>query len=362
MPGEETKKPFGLVPSEGPSESTRLDDFVQKFTPDSLDPDDILIELRLPEKLEELLQKYFEPYGMKIEGGEVTDNWDETSRTISRARGDQADVTLVHMPKWFAANGNHAKELHKLQSALWNKTVRIIAPGCDNPSLAFSDILKDWGNDPRDERRVDSDFVAWNHLKELTAGKWNAAKIFRLEIEEEAAPAKAEDDAKAAVREVPMPKRDKVFISYAGDDQKWLKRLRGHLDPLLKRLKMKTRPELDLEKVVFDATKIGPGEEWRKEIDAALESAKVGVLLVSKAFLNSDFIDRHELLPILTAAKEGGLRILWVQLDVCIWKPTEIAKYQAVKKPVEPLSRMKENEYEEILAELAQLIVTELEE
>ncbi|MFQ5527171.1 MAG: toll/interleukin-1 receptor domain-containing protein, partial [Thermoanaerobaculia bacterium] len=186
--------------------------------------------------------------------------------------------------------------------------------------------------------------------------------------EVEAAPAKPEKEAEAEVEadaeaeKEPAPVRDRVFISYAGEDEKkhkWLTRLQDHIDPLQDAF-IEKRPELADEELIFDATKIKPGEQWRERIDEALARAKVGVLLVSKAFLVSPFIKTEEALPILLAAKEEGLTILWVLLDVCNWEQTEIAKFQAMNE-TKPLAVMKKTQAEKVLKKLSKLIFEELE-
>lgn len=128
----------------------------------------------------------------------------------------------------------------------------------------------------------------------------------------------------------PPQVRDHVFICYSRKDKQWLVKLQTTLAPLTRKGKIK----------VWADTEINPGNQWREEINKALVVAKVAVLLVSQNFLASDFIEKHELPPLLEAAKKEGLIILWIPVSYCMYEETEIEKYQAVCDPSRPLESL----------------------
>lgn len=105
----------------------------------------------------------------------------------------------------------------------------------------------------------------------------------------------------------------KVFISYSHKDLVWKDRLLEHLAPL------KKQGLLD----VWSDERIRLGDNCRQEIEEAIASAKMAILLISVHFLNSSFISEKEVPMMLKRQKENGLRFLPIILDHCLWKDME---------------------------------------
>ncbi|HEV7669914.1 MAG TPA: tetratricopeptide repeat protein [Thermoanaerobaculia bacterium] len=125
-----------------------------------------------------------------------------------------------------------------------------------------------------------------------------------------------------------MPK-PKVFISYSHLDRAWKDRLVKHLQVLVR------EERLDL----WDDSRIPAGADWLAEIQEAIQSAEVAVLLVSVDFLNSRFIRETEVPAFLVRRKAEGLHVFPVIVDECLWREVqEISSMQARPLDGRPLA------------------------
>jgi hypothetical protein len=140
--------------------------------------------------------------------------------------------------------------------------------------------------------------------------------------------------------------RDVVFICYCNKDKKWLEEMRTMLAPVIRRKVLS----------VWHDRKIKPGEKWRSEIAKALRKTRVGVLLVTKNFLASEFINEVELKYLLRNAKTIGIKLLPVYVGHCMWKHSPLAEVQFVNDTEKPLGQYRGTNLDKHLKEVCEKI------
>ena len=101
--------------------------------------------------------------------------------------------------------------------------------------------------------------------------------------------------------------RTKILISYSHQDERWRQRLMEQLDVLA---------QSGLVEVWADR-QIGVGERWRERIDQAMLEARIAVLLLSAAFLTSQFIVNMEVPRLLRAHEAAGMTIYPLLIRPC---------------------------------------------
>ncbi len=118
------------------------------------------------------------------------------------------------------------------------------------------------------------------------------------------------------------------FISYAHADERYLKNLQDHL-AVLKRQR--------LVSVWYDR-EIDGGDEWDEEIRKQLFAADIILLIVSPAFLASEYIDSEELSVALALGKARKTTVIPVILEDSFWKDNKaLASFQALPKGATPI-------------------------
>src|SRR5215468_6948295 len=144
----------------------------------------------------------------------------------------------------------------------------------------------------------------------------------------------------------------KLFYCYAHEDQA----LRDALDSHLIGLKRQR-----LIEIWYDG-KISAGTEWEKEIDKHLSSADIVLLLVSVAFLASDYCYGKEMEQALQRHEKGEARVIPIILRPVDWEDAPFSKLQVLPTEARPVTKWGDphDAYTEIAKSL-RVVVKELQ-
>lgn len=159
-----------------------------------------------------------------------------------------------------------------------------------------------------------------------------------------------------AQRELLPPKsrdqRNKVFISYAHDVENetgWVKRIVTHLNGLKHNIPM----------TVWTDASIEAGTRWSEEIEQAMSTSRVAILILTPDFLSSSFIRDAELPPLLEAADADGTKVLCVygsNVHLSSGVGERLARYQFVNDLAEPLNSLSDTDRESVYVKLTALV------
>ncbi len=132
----------------------------------------------------------------------------------------------------------------------------------------------------------------------------------------------------------------KVFISYSHKDEVWKDRLQKQLAVL----------EHQGLLSVWEDRQIAAGDDWYPEIERAIESAHVAILLITADFLSSKFILGKKVPPLLERRKQEGLRVIPLILKPCTWQIVDwLSQIQGRPEDNKPLSGFNEHDQDDCI-------------
>ncbi|MEM6453552.1 MAG: toll/interleukin-1 receptor domain-containing protein [Acidobacteriota bacterium] len=116
-----------------------------------------------------------------------------------------------------------------------------------------------------------------------------------------------------------------IFVSYSREDAGWADRVEEMFAPLLG-----DDGEIEL---FIDRTDIAPGDDWPDALDAAIERAHVGIVLVTPRALATEFVMKREVGRFLAR----GIRVLALYIEDCLFEATPLERIQFSNDPKYPL-------------------------
>lgn len=120
----------------------------------------------------------------------------------------------------------------------------------------------------------------------------------------------------------------KVFVSYSHKDEVLKDELMTHLSILQRNNYIDS----------WDDRMITGGLEWDQEINENLVSADMVLLLVSSAFLDSDYCYDVELATAIEWADLGAKVVMPIIVRPCLWEVASFSKFQALPKNGTPVT------------------------
>lgn len=121
----------------------------------------------------------------------------------------------------------------------------------------------------------------------------------------------------------------KVFYSYAHEDEAARDRIDGHLALLARQNLI----------VGWHDRHIVPGAEWNEVIGERLASADIVLLLVSRAFMASEYVNQVEIPEAMRAHASGSVRVVPILIEETPgWEKAAFAKLQILPTGAKPIT------------------------
>jgi DNA-binding NarL/FixJ family response regulator len=135
------------------------------------------------------------------------------------------------------------------------------------------------------------------------------------------------------------PPLAEIFVSYSHEDTRYREVFESHMAALRKYGKI----------TIWSDAAIKPSSLWREEIEAAISRARMGVALVSKNYIQSDFCTNVELQEFLRARSERGLKLIAIVVADCYWQGIpDISRFQILPQDrhnmVKPIKSFKDKD------------------
>ena len=142
-----------------------------------------------------------------------------------------------------------------------------------------------------------------------------------------------------------------VFISYSHKDREWKDKLVSHLNVLGYEGRLES----------WDDQQIETGDDWRQQIDDAIDRASVAVLMISDAFLTSKFILEEEVPLFLERLQQKRLAIFPILIRDCAWDEVDwLRRLQVRTRGGRPLAAGTDAQIETGFADVAREIARRL--
>ncbi|MEB4589842.1 COR domain-containing protein, partial [Candidatus Thiothrix sp. Deng01] len=172
-------------------------------------------------------------------------------------------------------------------------------------------------------RKLVSEISPHKRYREYLRKGIHAAREPLPEFEEQTAPRSRLDETKPAEKSI------KLFISYSHKDEKYKKRLEEHLTAIKRKLPL----------IAWSDRSLFSGESVDEQIFQQLDTADIVLLLISPAFINSDYCFTKEMVRALERYRDNGSVVIPVIIRYTKgWRDHEIGSITALPKDGKPLA------------------------